>query len=65
MANPKIGMRYNDALKTSIRHAKEGSINIVQSMANQVRLHEGEKAALFFYRETLHKANEQKQRKYY
>lgn len=48
---PKTGMRYSQALKTAIRHKREGSEKIVQSMVNQVRLHEGEKGAREFIKE--------------
>ena len=54
--NPNIGMYYETGKKTAIRHAKEGSGNIVMSMANQVRLAEGPKAANEFVKEVLAKS---------
>lgn len=48
---PKIGMKYSQAIKTAKRHAQEGSMNLVESMTNQVRLHEGDASAAEFYRD--------------
>jgi hypothetical protein len=53
---PKLGMKYEQAIKTAIRHGKEGSGDIVHSMANQVRLAEGTKAQKEFYKEVSAKA---------
>lgn len=53
---PKLGMYYEQAKKTAIRHGKEGSQNIVNSMTNQVRLAEGDKAAREFNKEVNAKA---------
>jgi len=53
---PKIGMRYEQALKTAIRHKKEGSGHIVESMTNQVRMAEGYKAAKEFSKEVRAKS---------
>lgn len=49
-------MYYEQAKKTAIRHGKEGSQNIVNSMTNQVRLAEGDKAAREFNKEVNAKA---------
>ena len=65
MEHPKVGMRYQDAVKTATRHAKEGSGNIVQSMINQVQAHEGNKAAKEFMREVVSKGTEQRGRQYF
>jgi hypothetical protein len=65
MADPRVGMRYQDAVKTATRHAKEGSMHIVQSMANQVAAHEGMKAAKEFVRETTSKGIEKRGRMYF
>lgn len=54
--HPDIGMRYESGKKTAIRHAKEGSGHLVQSMANQVRLAEGNKAAAEFTKEVIAKS---------
>lgn len=62
---PKLGMTYKQAIKTATRHAKEGSQHVVASMANQVRLHEGNRAAQEFYREASAKGREQQGRKYF
>lgn len=64
MSQPKEGMRYNDAIKTAIRHAKEGSGRIAGSMVDQVQRHEGTKAAKEFAREVSAKSKEGN-RKYY
>jgi hypothetical protein len=61
---PDIGMKYEQGIKTAIRHSKEGSQRIVESMANQVRSYEGEKAAREFRREAEAKARENN-RKYF
>ena len=58
MGHPKEGMRYKDALKTAIRHGKEGSVKTVNSMINQVAKHEGQRAAQEFTREVISKAND-------
>lgn len=65
MRHPSIGMRYNDALKTAIRHMNEGSEDIVVSMARQVQRHEGIKAAEEFCREVEAKSNENKKIQYF
>lgn len=62
MSDPKVGMRYKDAIKTATRHAKEGSHNIVDSMTNQVRRHEGDKAARHFKEEALRRGSEERNR---
>lgn len=54
--HPAVGMRYQDALKTAIRHYNEGSIHIVESMIRQVEAHEGHKGAEEFAREVTDKA---------
>ena len=64
MTEPKLGMRYKDALKTAIRHAKEGSGAVTGSMVDQVQRHEGTKAAKEFAREVEAKSKEGK-RQYY
>jgi hypothetical protein len=61
---PDIGMKYEQGIKTAIRHQKEGSQRIVESMTNQVRSCEGEKAAREFRREAALKAKENN-RKYF
>ncbi len=61
----KIGMRYEQAKKTAIRHAKEGSVRTVDSMVNQVRLCEGERAAKEFKQEVFSKSKEQRGKKYF
>ena len=60
--HPKVGMRYSDAVRTATRHAKEGSADIVVSMAKQVQAHEGTKAANEFMREVVSKGTEQRRR---
>ena len=65
VTHPKIGMRYKDAIKTAARHAKEGSGRVVESMANQVKMHEGEKAAREFVKEAVLKGREQQGKKYF
>lgn len=65
MEHPKVGMRYSDAVKTATRHAKEGSMHIVDSMANQVRMHEGSKAANEFRKEAISKGMEKRGRVYF
>jgi hypothetical protein len=55
-------MKYKDGIKTAVRHAKEGSHHIVESMANQVRMHEGERAAKEFRKEAEIKGKEQRKR---
>ena len=65
MQQNRTGMEYEEGKKTAIRHAKEGSGNTVDSMVNQVRLHEGEKSAKAFKEEVVRKGLEQrKDRKY-
>lgn len=58
MREPAIGMRYNDALKTAIRHMKEGSEHIALSIARQVQAHEGIRAAVEFCDEVEAKSKE-------
>jgi hypothetical protein len=53
---PKVGMKYEQAKKTAIRHGKEGSVHLVNSMTNQVRLAEGNKAAAEFHKEVIAKS---------
>ena len=53
-------MTYKQAVKRGVRFAKEGSPKLVNSVANQVRLHEGEKAAREFTREVVRKGHENK-----
>jgi hypothetical protein len=65
MNHPKVGMRYQDALKNGVRFVKEGSGALSESVTNQVRLHEGEKAAREFVREITIKGNEARGKKYY
>ncbi len=57
---PSIGMTYKQSVKRGVRFAKEGSPKLVNSVANQVRLHEGEKAAREFTREVMHKGHEKR-----
>ena len=65
MRHPAIGMRYNDALKTAIRHMNEGSEDLVLSMARQVQAYEGIKAAEEFCKEVEAKSNEHKPVQFY
>lgn len=65
MDHPKTGMRYEQAIRTATRHAKEGSRHIVESMANQVATHEGIKAAKEFVREATSKGIEQRGKMYF
>ena len=58
-------MEYEDGKKTAIRHAKEGSGTTVDSMVNQVRLHEGERAAKSFKEEVVRKGLEQRTNRKY
>jgi hypothetical protein len=57
MADPKVGMRYEDARSrikrmTSNSHGNpQAKANICNSLVNQVRLHEGSKAARELVRE--------------
>ena len=51
-------MRYNDAIRTAVRHMKEGSEHIALSMARQVQAHEGVKAAEEFCKEVEVRAKE-------
>ncbi len=60
-----VGMGYEEGKKTAIRHAKEGSGNTVDSMVNQVRLHEGEKSAKSFKEEVVRKGLEQRTNRKY
>lgn len=62
MNHPKLGMKYEDAKRTAIRHVKEGSGNVAGSMVEQVRKHEGDKSANEFAREIESKGNEQRSR---
>jgi type III secretion system FlhB-like substrate exporter len=51
MSETDIGMKYQDALKTAIRHVKEGSGRIAGSIVDQVERYEGAKAAKEFAKE--------------
>lgn len=51
-----VGMKYNQAIRTAIRHGKEGSGGLVDSMTNQVRLKEGNRAAAEFRKEVVAKS---------
>ena len=62
---PKLGMKYQQGIKTATRHAKEGSGQVVESMANQVRMHEGSRAANEFRKEAYAKGAEKRGRKYF
>ena len=62
---PKRGMTYSQSLPKAQRFVKEGSKNLVDSVTNQVRIHEGEKAAREFSREVHSKGREYKPKKYF
>jgi len=53
---PTHGMKYDQAIKTAIRHGKDGAGNIVESMASQVQKAEGSKAASEFRKEVSAKS---------
>lgn len=55
---PKEGMKYEQAIKHGIRFAKAGNSALARSVTNQVRLHEGTRAAKEFVKEITAKAKE-------
>jgi len=42
---PKVGMHYEQGRSRAIRAAKRQDVSMAKSLINQVRLHEGSKAA--------------------
>jgi hypothetical protein len=50
---PKKGMTYKQSIPKAKRFKKEGSPRLVESVTNQVRIHEGEKAADEFKNEII------------
>lgn len=53
---PKEGMNYEQAIRTAVRHGREGNAPLVNSMINQVKLAEGNKSAREFSKEVIAKA---------
>ncbi len=51
MSNPSIGMRYEDARAKAKKFARLDAPQVVRSLVNQVRLCEGETAAMEIIKE--------------
>lgn len=58
-------MKYKDAKDKAIRFVKEGNGQLANSVINQVRLHEGDRAAKELVREASSKGIEERGKKYF
>ena len=62
---PKIGMSYKQSVKRGERFIKEGNMKMAESIANQVRLNEGERASNEFKKEIYSKGKQASTRRYF